>query len=97
MGHTAQATVVLMAYLWEKKWHAEGGKDINNPKIPLTFVMENGSEVYEDGKPFNPTEIGRLRALRKKEAARIKAEADERAGKPPVPKKTRGRPPVKSD
>jgi hypothetical protein len=27
---------------WEKKWHAEGGKDINNPKIPLTYVVEFG-------------------------------------------------------
>jgi hypothetical protein len=27
---------------WEKKWHDDGGKDINNPKIPLEFVMENG-------------------------------------------------------
>ena len=22
---------------WERKWHADGGKDINNPKIPLSF------------------------------------------------------------
>jgi hypothetical protein len=27
---------------WEKKWHDEGGKDLNNPKIPLDFVIENG-------------------------------------------------------
>ncbi|TDR85325.1 restriction endonuclease [Enterovirga rhinocerotis] len=80
---------------WEKKWHGSGGKDINNPKIPLTFVMENGTEVYEDGKPFDPSEAAKLRAARKREAARIKAEADERAGKPPVPRKTRGRLPKK--
>ncbi len=30
---------------WEDKWHADGGKDINNPKIPLAFVRENGQEV----------------------------------------------------
>nr|VFJ70336.1 MAG: Restriction endonuclease PvuII [Candidatus Kentron sp. FW] len=23
---------------WEKKWHTEGGKDINNPKIPVAYV-----------------------------------------------------------
>jgi len=28
--------------IWEKKWHADGGKDINNPKIPLAYVVEVG-------------------------------------------------------
>ena len=32
--------------MWEKKWHADGGKDINNPKIPLKFIMEHGKLVY---------------------------------------------------
>lgn len=32
---------------WEAKWHAEGGKDINNPKIPLTFVMEHGKLIFQ--------------------------------------------------
>jgi hypothetical protein len=27
---------------WWVKWHIDGGKDINNPKIPLEFVMANG-------------------------------------------------------
>jgi hypothetical protein len=27
---------------WETKWHADGGKDINNPKIPLDFVVKHG-------------------------------------------------------
>lgn len=27
---------------WLTKWHDDGGKDINNPKIPLKFVMEVG-------------------------------------------------------
>lgn len=31
---------------WEEKWHAEGGKDINNPKTPLTYVMETGKKVF---------------------------------------------------
>ncbi|CAM3437258.1 Type-2 restriction enzyme PvuII [Deinococcus saxicola] len=30
----------------ETKWHATGGKDINNPKIPLSHVMEHGSLEY---------------------------------------------------
>ncbi len=31
---------------WEQKWHASGGKDINNPKIPLKFVQERGKRVF---------------------------------------------------
>jgi len=31
---------------WESKWHADGGKDINNPKIPITFVQANGRLIY---------------------------------------------------
>lgn len=30
---------------WEEKWHEEGGKDINNPKIPIKYVMTNGTIV----------------------------------------------------
>jgi Restriction endonuclease PvuII len=31
---------------WEEKWHISGGKDINNPKIPLKYVMEHGELLY---------------------------------------------------
>lgn len=31
----------------EAKWHADGGKDINNPKIPLKFVIENGTALWK--------------------------------------------------
>jgi transcriptional regulator with XRE-family HTH domain len=31
---------------WETKWHADGGKDINNPKIPLKFVEEHGKRIH---------------------------------------------------
>jgi len=41
---------------WETKWHEEGGKDINNPKIPLTFVMDRGELLY--GKPPTPGTAG---------------------------------------
>ena len=34
---------------WERKWHADGGKDINNPKIPVVYVVERGQLLY--GKP----------------------------------------------
>ena len=32
--------------LWETKWHASKGKDINNPKVPLKFVMQHGQQVW---------------------------------------------------
>ena len=31
---------------WESKWHKDGGKDINNPKIPLKYVIKNGALLY---------------------------------------------------
>jgi hypothetical protein len=31
---------------WEQKWHANGGKDINNPKIPIKYVMDHGTMIY---------------------------------------------------
>ncbi|PGH38900.1 MAG: XRE family transcriptional regulator [Candidatus Nephrothrix sp. EaCA] len=34
---------------WLKKWKADGNKDINNPKIPLSFVREKGKLLYEAG------------------------------------------------
>ena len=33
---------------WEKEWHASGGKDRNNPKIPVNFVRKNGELIYRD-------------------------------------------------
>ena len=32
---------------WEAKWHRDGGKDINNPKIPLTYVRQYGEQIFE--------------------------------------------------
>lgn len=31
---------------WEDKWYSDGNKDINNPKIPLTYVRQNGLLIY---------------------------------------------------
>ena len=33
---------------WEAKWHAGGGKDINNPKIPLSYVRLYGERQYPE-------------------------------------------------
>lgn len=32
---------------WEKKWHDDGGKDINNPKVPVSYVLQHGELIYE--------------------------------------------------
>jgi len=32
--------------IWEEKWHSSGGKDINNPKIPLKFVEAKGRKLF---------------------------------------------------
>ncbi len=31
---------------WEQKWRSSGGKDINNPKIPVKFVLGRGELIY---------------------------------------------------
>lgn len=33
---------------WETKWHESGGKDINNPKIPVKFVVEGGKLIFQN-------------------------------------------------
>lgn len=33
---------------WEEKWHESGGKDINNPKIPLKYVRDVGTLLYTE-------------------------------------------------
>ena len=32
---------------WETKWHSNGQKDINNPKIPLSFVESRGKLIFD--------------------------------------------------
>lgn len=31
---------------WEQKWNSDGGRDINNPKIPISYVMQNGRLLH---------------------------------------------------
>jgi hypothetical protein len=45
--------------VWEQKWHAEGGKDINNPKIPLRYVADNGRLLYGARPPLSKTRKAR--------------------------------------
>jgi hypothetical protein len=38
---------------WEAKWHSDGGKDINNPKVPLTYVRKHGELLHSAlGEPL---------------------------------------------
>lgn len=32
---------------WEERWHASGGTDINNPKIPLKYVRQVGKLIFQ--------------------------------------------------
>lgn len=39
---------------WEQKWHDSGGRDINNPKVPVKYVRQVGELVFVQermGKP----------------------------------------------
>ncbi|MFN0200713.1 MAG: helix-turn-helix domain-containing protein [Bacteroidia bacterium] len=44
---------------WEEKWHKDGGKDINNPKIPLKYVQLHGQLLYrmDDDGVFKETKL----------------------------------------
>ncbi len=39
---------------WTNKWYSDGERDINNPKIPLAFVLEHGEVIY----CANPMSVG---------------------------------------
>jgi hypothetical protein len=52
---------------WEKKWHESGGRDINNPKIPVKFVRDHGRHVYActpqleyPAGPVNPPKVAQV-------------------------------------
>jgi len=59
---------------WEDKW-VERERDLNNPKIPLNFVMEVGELVYTDQKTLDLTKASAIRRARAKEAAARRAAA----------------------
>lgn len=65
---------------WEEKWLASE-KDINNPKIPLTFVMAEGELVYTDQHKLDLVKAAAIRrakakAAKNRRAAKKKAQAD---------------------
>ena len=64
---------------WETKWQ-QSGKDINNPKIPLQFVIENGELLYSDDQSLDLTRASAIRAARTRASAdrrKVKAAAQE--------------------
>ncbi len=52
---------------WEKKWRATG-KDINNPKIPMSFVMEHGEMLYTDQFHLDLEKAASIRVQKTKQA-----------------------------
>lgn len=61
---------------WEKQWN-ETEKDINNPKVPLKFVIDNGECLFDDGNPLDLDAAKKIRSKRTKESAdRRKAKAE---------------------
>lgn len=65
---------------WRAKW-IEREKDLNNPKIPLNFVMGAGELVYSDQQAFDLPRAATIRSARTKEsAARRAAKKQAQAG-----------------
>ncbi len=60
--------------IWEAKW-LRTKKDINNPKIPRSFVMEVGTLIYTDQLEFDLLKASTIRRIK------TKASADRRAAK----------------
>lgn len=56
---------------WEEKWHADGGRDINNPKIPVKYVMERGKLLYGEAPDLSV----KLRASKKRKVKEKLADA----------------------
>ncbi len=48
---------------WEKKWHDDGGRDINNPKVPLDFVVKHGTLLHGAAPELKKSRAGRIVAV----------------------------------
>ena len=51
---------------WVTKWHDDGGKDINNPKIPLSYVVETGELLWGNRPPRFTIQRRRVRSPRRR-------------------------------
>ena len=68
---------------WSKKWHDDGGKDINNPKIARKYVMEHGELLYSIGGPL---ELSRPRKPKPSELSKGEGVPAPRPRRKPVSK-----------
>jgi hypothetical protein len=49
---------------WAKKWKADGDRDINNPKVPLSYVRKHGKQLYSSvGEDLEDTLPGKVAEL----------------------------------
>ncbi len=64
---------------WEAKW-LESEKDINNPKIPLNFVMEQGKLVFTDQRELDLSRAAAIRRAKTKESANRRASKSKAQG-----------------
>lgn len=48
----------LLFDAWENLWRTREGRDLNNPKIPVKFVVEKGTLIFGE----SPVSVGRRRS-----------------------------------
>lgn len=56
---------------WKTKWHDSGGRDINNPKIPIKHVIDNGTLLYQFIAPDEASLFQQVEEIVEKEPIKI--------------------------
>lgn len=51
---------------WARKWVEDGNKDINNPKVPLSYVKKNGTLLYASSGDGGENNLRTVRSGRQK-------------------------------
>lgn len=57
---------------WEQQWLARA-RDLNNPKIPLSFVLDHGTLIYTDQRELDLQKASSIRYAKNREAANRRA------------------------
>lgn len=57
--------MVLYYSSWINKWNGDGGKDINNPKVPLTYVVAVGKLLWGTAPPATTMKKAPVKRRRK--------------------------------
>ena len=60
---------------WEQRWNDTGGQDINNPKIPLDFVVKHGKLLHGVAPP--PKAAKQTVVVGEEDAAEVTGEGPE--------------------